>query len=251
MRHLLPHGIRSTMAAWIAVFAIAILPSAFTVHAAPVAVPLKVYKGDSQNVIYLGDYTVDENGPQITETWEYRTPDGNKVRLRKFVYDSGTRRPVSYEDTDLLKKTKLVVTVKEPKITVQMGDLNGKWDTDKTTDLPKGSFIWPVFAHLLAADWDKFVADKAGEQSLYVMSRQDTYGMKVVVEKELTADGIPCQRFSMEPTSFMVRQFAPTAKLIVEKAAPHRVVMFQGNGDLQDPQGNKLDATVVFEWPHS
>jgi len=53
----------------------------------------------------------------------------------------------------------------------------------------------------------------------------------------------------MEPTSFFVRKFAPTAKLSVSKDAPHRVMMFQGNGDLLDPQGNKLDARVVFEWP--
>jgi hypothetical protein len=217
--------------------------------AAPINVPMKVFSGDTQNIVYVGDYVFDQDGTKISEKWEYRTPKGDKVRIRASVYDSATRRPISYEDTDLLKNTKLQVTVDGDKIRVQMGDLKGNVDTDKTTKLPNGAFITPNFVHVLAQDWDKFVADKVGELSLYIMTRQDTYGMKVVVEQELTVGGVPSQRFSMEPTSFMVRQFAPKAKLIVSKDAPHRVMMFQGNGDLQDPQGNKLDATVVFEWP--
>jgi hypothetical protein len=199
--------------------------------------------------VYVGEYIIDQEGPTINEKWEYRTPKGDKVRMRASVYDSATRRPVSYEDTDLINSRKLQVTVTGDKIRVLMQDLKGNVDTDKTTGLPKGAFIWPNFAHMLAQDWDQFVAEKAGEMGLYAMTRQEVYGMKAVVEKEQTVGGVPCQRFSMEPTSYFVKAFAPKAKLVVSKDAPHRVMMFQGNGDLQDPQGNKLDATVVFEWP--
>jgi len=245
---------RSAASRWLQIgliAGIAVMALAASLQAEPTTVPIKVYKGDGKDVIYVGDYTFDQAGPVLTEKWEYRLPNGDKVRMRTFQYDTDKQREIFYEDINLIKSQTFRAKITGDKINVRIEDLKGNADTDKTTPLAANEFIWPKFAHLLAANWDKIVSGNAGDLNLYAMSRQTSYGMKVSLQDEVTVSGIAAQTFSLAPTSFIARSFAPKAILIVEKAPPHRVVEFQGDGDLVAPNGDKLDATVVFEWPKS
>jgi hypothetical protein len=212
-------------------------------------VPLKVFTGGSNTPVYVGEYVVTQSGPQVTEKQRYRKPSGETIIERDSVFDLDKRRPVSFLDRNFITGKVFKATVDGSKIKVRIEDLKGNVETDKTVSLPKDAYIWPNFSYVLAQDWDKLTKGNDYEARIFVLSRQDDYGMQVKSEGDATVGGVAGKRFRLEPSSAFVRAVAPATHLTFAVDAPHRVIRYEGNGAVQGADGKNLDATIVFEWP--
>ena len=213
-------------------------------------VPLKVYVAGNKTPVYVGEYVVTQTGPLVTEKQRYRKPSGETIIERDSVFDLDTRRPVSFVDRNFITGKVFKAQVNGSHISLRIEDLKGNAEIDKTYSLPKGTFIWPNFSYVLAQDWDKLnQGSDTYEARIFVMSRQDDYGMRAIPEGDATVQGVAGRRFRIEPGSAFLRAVAPATRLTFAKDPPHRVIQYQGNQAVPDASGKPLDATVVFDWP--
>lgn len=218
-------------------------PSALTV-------PFKVFPENGGAPLYVGEYVVTLAGSQVTELQHFRTPAGKAQIERESVFNLEKRRPVSFVDRNLITGKVYKATVLGDKISVHIEDVNGSENADKTVSLPKDAFIWPNFSYVLAQDWDALNRkSETYESRIFVLSRQDDYGMRVMPEGDVTVEGIAGRRFRLEPSSAFARAIAPATRLTFARHAPHRVIQYEGNGAVSDQGGKPIEVTIVFEWP--
>jgi hypothetical protein len=245
-------GIIAWMMAGIAGLAIgtALAHSAVAQDARPVRqrALFRVFASDAKTLLFVGEYNVERSGGRIAESQRYLTPDGKLVKLDESVYDAEHRRPVSFYSANYLSGNAFRVAVSGERLTWQAEDAGGAIKDHATDSLPDGTFMWPNLVNLLSQEWDEIASGRTLAVDLYVVSRKLRIGLDLKAEGTVEVSGIAGLKVKAEPTAWMMRQMASPAWMTLSVAQPHRFLMFQGAGAIQDADGKNIDTVIVFDW---
>lgn len=226
------------------------------VFEAPPVLTASVYSLDGEKLLFKFKRTATQSGKVVHVVREYTYPDG-KLAVRERV-DYRQESPIYYQLDELQTGAEGTVSFERPSSGTETGTILFQYAasphssaSSRTEALKPDTLLNDTVGPFLAGHFQQLADGEKVSCRCVVITHRQTIGFVLKKESEEFWHGKEVIRVKMEPSSFIISTLVAPLHLVIEKAAPHRVLEYRGR---TTPKAGRpghwsdLDAVTVFDW---
>ena len=210
---------------------------------------------DQQKLLFRFKRQETRSGSTVRVVRDYTYPDGKPAAQEEIVYEGNNLASLIVRELQIGAEgsAKIRRTTDQTEGTIQFEYVKspGSATKSRTEALRENTLVGDMVGPFLADHWDALMRGEKLKSRYIAVPRMETVGFTFLKDAGSNPQNAEAVSIRMEPTSRIIAAIVDPLYFSIEKAAPHRVLHYNGRttpklnvrGKWED-----LDATTVFDW---
>ena len=203
-----------------------------------------------KTILFKLNRTTSHAGNELNVVREFTYP-GGKVAAREHVtYDGNNLVTCDLEDLQTNTKGTVKVVRDGDKSKLVFDYTKGTKHKSNTETFAPDTLNNDMIGPFLLTHWSEIASGQPVKFRYIALARVETVGFEFTKERDSVVNGKPVMIVKMSPSSAIISAFVDPLIFTIDKAAPHRVIEYDGRTPLKIKLGERfkdLDALTVFE----
>jgi len=221
-------------------------PMAAMILGTALVVPFSFYApGDRTKVLVKGEERIEVQGSSVEKKTNYTDSEGKLAATEECRYDAATLALEHYHFEDLKTGELADIRVKNGKAKTQYRSPGDKKIDESEIDWTNSDVSGKALPEIILKNWASIAKGGQVDVDLYVPFRMSTIGFRAVRHGEaLVKDTVTVR---LEPTNWVIRQFAPTIYFSFVEGEPLPKLVHYKGPSMVDIDGKK-NMTVEIDF---
>jgi len=194
------------------------------------------------------------DGARETIRTIYKDKEGKPLVEEETLYQGGKLQKYVYRQLQMQEGGE--VRVRGSKVFFEFLTAKGKKKEDEI-DWEENMTVPTDLQRVISKHWSQIKAGESVKVRFLLVERQDDIGFKLFHDGEIAYEGRKAAKVIMKPSSIIIAALAPSFKLVIDEAPPHRILESVGRlpirvPEVKEPKGRNdyraVDAKLVLDY---